>query len=220
MAAGRNGFDMYRCWLVTLHLYLLRKQRGMPSLSSLFLFTLSSNPARVLCGPVYQRIPLRSLAWPGMRVHTKRKEGHRKGESFPLPLLQLAPPLSPPLPWPPQLLHTALLWVEPTSQRGVWGSFRWHFRRAGLFPSVSVTALMMEALTGRSSSHMPLFLLDRILIYSCGAGQGLTAGTSHWLSLRAWRYLICMWEGLVLLLHDWWPHTSLWGAGEAVATYW
>lgn len=109
MAAGRNGFDMYRCWLVTLHLYLLRKQRGMPSLSSLFLFTLSSNPARVLCGPVYQRIPLRSLAWPGMRVHTKRKEGHRKGESFPLPLLQLAPPLSPPLPWPPQLLHTALL---------------------------------------------------------------------------------------------------------------
>ena len=48
----------------------------------------------LVCGPVYQRIPLRSLAWPGMRVHTKRKEGHRKGESFLLPLLQLAPPPS------------------------------------------------------------------------------------------------------------------------------
>ena len=40
-----------------------------------------------------------------------------------------------------------------------------------------------------SSSHTPLILLDRILIYSFVVGQGLTTGTFHWLDLRAWRYL-------------------------------
>lgn len=33
--------------------------------------------------------------------------------------------------------------------------------------------------------------------------QGLTAGASHWLGLRVWGNLICMWEGLVQLLCDW-----------------
>ena len=36
-------------------------------------------------------------------------------------------------------------------------------------------------------SRTPLILLDRILIYSLGVGQGLTVGTSHWLGLSAWR---------------------------------
>ena len=36
-----------------------------------------------------------------------------------------------------------------------------------------------------SSSHTPLILLDRILIYSFGVGKGLTTGTSHWFGLRA-----------------------------------
>ena len=35
-------------------------------------------------------------------------------------------------------------------------------------------------------SHQPP---DRILIYSFGVGQGLTAGTFHWIGLRVWGYL-------------------------------
>jgi hypothetical protein len=123
---------------------------------------------------------------------------------------------------PSQLLHVALCWVgsgwadeRHTIQWGVQWSFRWHFQRADLFQSV--TALMTEALRGWSSSHTPI-LLDRIFIYSFGVGQGLTGGTSHWLGMRVWEDLICMIESLVLLLHDWWPHTFL-GGGlcEAVA---
>lgn len=62
-------------------------------------------------------------------------------------------------------------------------------------PSGSVTALMTEALRQQSSSHTPLFLLDGILLYSFGVGQGLTVDASYWLVLRAWGYLIYMWEG-------------------------
>lgn len=47
------------------------------------------------------------------------------------------------------------------------------------FPSGSVTALVTEALRLRSSSHISLILLDRILIYTFGVGQDLTAGTSY-----------------------------------------
>ena len=57
------------------------------------------------------------------------------------------------------------------------------FGKADLFPSV--TALRTEALRSQSSSHTPLILPDRILLYSFGVGQGLTIGTSHWLCLRA-----------------------------------
>jgi hypothetical protein len=62
--------------------------------------------------------------------------------------------------------------------------------------SSQVAALMTEALRQWSSSHTPLFLLDETLRYSFGVGHGLKAGTSHWVGLRVWEYLICMWEGL------------------------
>ena len=54
-----------------------------------------------------------------------------------------------------------------------------------VFPSGSATALMTEALRQQNSSHTPLFLLDRILIYNFGVGKGLTTGTSNWFGLRA-----------------------------------
>lgn len=47
------------------------------------------------------------------------------------------------------------------------------------------TALRTEALGRRRSSCTSLILQNRILIYSFGAGQGLTTCTSHWLGLRA-----------------------------------
>lgn len=43
-----------------------------------------------------------------------------------------------------------------------------------------------------------LILPERILIYSFGVGQGLTAGISLWLGLRAWGNLICMWEAVAV----------------------
>lgn len=52
------------------------------------------------------------------------------------------------------------------------------------FQAGGVTAFMTEALRQQSSSHIPLFLLDRNNNYSFGVGQGVTAGTSHWLDLR------------------------------------
>ena len=63
-------------------------------------------------------------------------------------------------------------------------SFWWHFRRADLFPGGKVTALMTEALRWQSNSLTPLFLLDRIFIYSFGVGWVLTIGASYWLDLR------------------------------------
>jgi hypothetical protein len=68
-----------------------------------------------------------------------------------------------------------------TSQRGMWGSLWWHFRRADLFPGGSVTVLMTEALRLRSNSHTHLFLLDRIFIYTFGVGWDLKVGASYWL---------------------------------------
>ena len=38
--------------------------------------------------------------------------------------------------------------------------------------------------------------LPNQIVLCFGVGQGLTAGTSHWLGLRAWGYLICTQEGL------------------------
>ena len=52
---------------------------------------------------------------------------------------------------------------------------------------------MTEALGQQSSFHTPLIFLYRIVIYSFGVGQCLTTGTSHWLGLRTWENLICMW---------------------------
>jgi hypothetical protein len=49
-------------------------------------------------------------------------------------------------------------------------------------------------------------------------GKGLKTSTSHWSCLRALEKPYLLWEGLVLLLHDWCPHTP--GGGgvwEAVA---
>jgi hypothetical protein len=67
--------------------------------------------------------------------------------------------------------------------------FWWCFKRADLFPGSSVTALMTEALFHLfSHTFIPL---DRIFIYSFGAGWGLTEGASYWLGDtscgRAWR---------------------------------
>jgi hypothetical protein len=51
--------------------------------------------------------------------------------------------------------------------------------------SSEVLLLLGQRLRWQSSSRTPLILLDRILIYSFGVGQGLTTGTSHWLGPRA-----------------------------------
>ena len=47
---------------------------------------------------------------------------------------------------------------------------------------------------GRWSSSRAPFIPWIGLIYSFVGDSGLTAGTSHWLELRAWGNLICMWE--------------------------
>lgn len=70
------------------------------------------------------------------------------------------------------------------------------FRESPSLPGGGVTALLTDALTQRSNSHTPLFLLVRILIYSFGVGQGLTVGASYRLGLRGWGFVIYMWEGL------------------------
>lgn len=81
-------------------------------------------------------------------------------------------------------------------QPEVQGSFWWPFQESRSLPqSSSVMALMTEVLRQWSISRTPLILLDRILTYSFGVGQGLTAGISYWFGLRAWEYLIYMWEG-------------------------
>ena len=77
-------------------------------------------------------------------------------------------------------------------------------RRAVLFAGGVVTALMTESLRGQRNSHTPLLLLDRMFIYSFGVGNGLIAGASYCLGLRAWGYIPYLHvEGLgVMLLHD------------------
>jgi hypothetical protein len=102
---------------------------------------------------------------------------------------------------------------RPTNEWKVQGSFLWHFWRADMFPSSSVTDLMTDAVRQWSNSHTPLFLLDRFLIYSFGVGNGLIAGASYCLGLRAWGYIPYLHvEGLgVMLLHDWMSQNTLWG---------
>jgi hypothetical protein len=51
-----------------------------------------------------------------------------------------------------------------------------------------------------------------------GVIQCSTAGTSHLLDWEFEVNLICMWEGLVVLRHDWWPHTSPVGNMEVVTS--
>jgi hypothetical protein len=79
-------------------------------------------------------------------------------------------------------------------------------------PSSSVTALMTETLRRQSNFHIPLILLDRVLIYSFGVGQDLTAYTFYWLGLRAWEYLIYMWEGLGCCSYV--TDSHMWGSGH------
>jgi hypothetical protein len=70
--------------------------------------------------------------------------------------------------------------------------------REDLFPSVTYSS-WNKKLRQRNSSR--ILLIPWIDLYTLlGLIQGLTAGTSHWLGLRFWGNLICMWEGLVLFL--------------------
>jgi hypothetical protein len=155
--------------------------------------------------------------WPGQLQRFKQMGERASREGEPPPLLQLPPPQSPPIP-PHLLQETAPVtlhgvvpgWADerPTIQQVVRGELLEVFQ---VFPSGSATALMTEALRQQNSSHTPLFLLDRILIYNFGVGQGLTTSTSRWLGLRAWRNLICMWEGLECCYYSTDRHRPLYG---------
>lgn len=85
-------------------------------------------------------------------------------------------------------------------------------------PSSSVTALMTEALRLWSSSRTPSVLLDRVLNYSCWAGQGLTAGTSYWLGRELGRTLFTCgrdWSFYVTV-----GHGELWEVRSYVREAW
>ena len=67
--------------------------------------------------------------------------------------------------------------------------------------SPQVSQLLGQSSGKQSSSCTPLFPgsdLHTVL----GMIEDLTAGTSHWLGLRIWGNLICMWEGLAQLQCD------------------
>lgn len=112
--------------------------------------------------------------WPG-RVLGFRPRGEQEGGVFTTSTAAGSASVPRHCPLLSQLPHLTLHRVWPGgADYPVRRSFWWRFRRAELFPSSGVAALMTEALRGRSSSHTPLCLPDRILIYSFGVGQGIT----------------------------------------------
>lgn len=108
-------------------------------------------------------------------------------------------------------LRWAMLSWQEADQLARWCGGVSGFRRAGVFPGISVTAHMTEALRKWSNSYF--IPLDRIFIFSFGVGWGMTVHAPYWFCLRGWGYLIYMCQGLGCCpYYDWWPQTSLWWA--------
>jgi hypothetical protein len=127
---------------------------------------------------VYQRF---SMEISGLASRKNSSEGKASvgeaGGGVGCHFLFLAPPPSlPSLPGYCSESGRAGLMRSATSQWGVRQSFRQHFRKTDLFPSVNSSDDKVVL--------APLILLDRILIYSFGVGKGRTTGTSHWFGLR------------------------------------
>lgn len=156
--------------------------------------------------------------WPS-QVQGFRQRGEnmiREGKSPPLSqLLQLLWPL----PLPPELVQDAALvalhqvpcteLIKVLLASEEWWGASGCVSGEKISSQAAVVQLLWQKLSDDRVILTPSFLPDRILICSFGVGQGLRADTPY---LRSWGYLICMWEGLVLLLSDWWPQTFLQGA--------
>lgn len=73
-------------------------------------------------------------------------------------------------------------------QWGAWGE------------QISPQVLQLFEQKVQSSSCTPFIHWIGFIYVALGMVRGLKVGTSHWLGLRVWGNLICMCEGLVLLL--------------------
>lgn len=97
---------------------------------------------------------------------------------------------------------------ELTIWRGVQWSFWQWFRESKPLPQAPMLQLLWQKLSKDGVITTPLTLLNRILKHSFKMEQGMIAGISYWIDLRAWEYLIYLFRNVVLLLHDW-PVSSL-----------
>jgi hypothetical protein len=117
-------------------------------------------------------------SWPAVRVQAKGRDCEQEGGDISVASAAAIVPT-------PFSARCQLSYYKPpcTEIMPGWASFRGpessSSQRGGTSgehtsPSGNVTALIMEALRRWSSSHIPLFLLDRIILYSFGVGQVLT----------------------------------------------